>query len=154
MKIAFDENIPPVLVKVFCALAREGNILKADIVSAREYAVPAAKSDVPWLEAFAKDGGKVVISGDKGMRSNLHEQQALRDAGFLVFFFEPRWNQQDPFTKSAILLKWWPAIQRAIRKTKKAGQFFEIPFAWNTDELKVVTEFLFAKYSIPIFSLI
>jgi hypothetical protein len=72
------------------------------------------------------------------MRGNLAEQAALREAGFITFFFEPRWNNQGPFVKSAVLLKWWPVIQETIA-TAKPGQFFEIPFNWQSSSLVEVT---------------
>lgn len=138
MKIAFDENVPPVLVKVFKTLASEGDILSAEILSAREYSVPRAPSDVPWLEKFAEDGGKVVISGDKRMRSNLHERKALADKGFITFFFASHWNNEGPFNKSAMLLRWWPQIQETLRSAKP-GQCFEMPYQWTGGKLREVT---------------
>ena len=105
-------------------------MLRAEIVSARQYATPKAKSDVPWLEKFAKDGGKVVISGDVKMRGKLHEQKALLDAGFIVFFFARKWNQFDSFIKTAMLLKWWRVILSKI-ESATPGKFFEIPFSWH-----------------------
>jgi hypothetical protein len=137
LKIAFDENVPIVLVKVFKVLANEGDILSSVIMSARDYAIPREQSDVPWMERFAADGGTVIISGDRGLRSKLHERQACRP-GFHNVLFAPQWNNENPFVKSAILLKWWPKIQEqlgiAIPK-----QCFEIPFQWTGGELKEVT---------------
>lgn len=138
MKIAFDENIPPVMVKVFQTLAAEGNILKAEIVSARDYVVTTGLGDVPWLQRFAKDGGKVVISGDKKMRSNPHERLALAEAGFITFMFAPKWGEANSFTKCAMLLHWWPKIQQYIEKSKR-GQCWEIPFSWAATGLKEVS---------------
>jgi hypothetical protein len=68
------------------ALSGEEGMLRMEIVSAHQYAIPKAPDDVPWLEQFANDGGEVVISGDAKMRAKLHEQKALVDAGFIVFF--------------------------------------------------------------------
>ncbi|MDB5822028.1 MAG: hypothetical protein JWR21_732 [Herminiimonas sp.] len=107
MKIAFDEHIPPVMVKVFNTLATDSHVVKAQFFSARDYAVPGVTgSDVPWLNAFSKHGGTVVISGDKRMRSRPNERQALIDAKFKVFFFAPKWNQENGFAKSALLIRW------------------------------------------------
>lgn len=123
---------------MFRALASEGDVIPAEFVSARDYVVPKAKSDVPWLVSFSKDGGRVVISGDKKMRGNLHEQAALIQAGLVAVFFHPKWNGQDPFTRAANLLKWWPKVQEAIEKAKP-GDMFEIPFDFHGDSLRNVT---------------
>jgi hypothetical protein len=90
LKIAFDEHIPQAIAEAFKALQGENAILRCEIVSARDYAVPRAESDVPWLQRFAADGGKVVISGDAKMRGKLHEQRALAAAGFVVIFLARR----------------------------------------------------------------
>ena len=104
MRIAFDENVPPKLADAIEALGGEAGMLRVEIVSARKYAPPTkAPSDVPWLEQFAKDGGKVVISGDARMRGKLHEQKALADAGFIVIFFARAWNQMNAYSKTAML---------------------------------------------------
>jgi hypothetical protein len=127
MKIAFDEHIPPVMVKVFKTLALGNHLVKAEFVAARDYAIPGVTGDVPCLNAFAKDSGKVVISGDRRMRSRPHERQALVDAKFKVFFFVPKWNQENGFSKAAFLIKWWPDIQAKINDSS-SGQCWEIQF--------------------------
>ena len=74
MKIAFDENVPIAMVRVFQTFASERQLRKLsgsfEIKSAADYTprpgdpdyVP--RSDVPWLKRFAADGGKVIISGN------------------------------------------------------------------------------------------
>jgi hypothetical protein len=113
-------------------------MLRVEIVSARQYAPPKAESDVPWIERFAKDGGKVIISGDARMRGKLHEQKALRDAGFIVIFFARRWNNMNAYNKAAMLIRWWPFILGAI-EAAAPGQFFEVPCSWHGSALREVT---------------
>jgi len=138
LKIAFDEHIAPKLADAVKALSGEEGMLRAEIVSARQYAVPKAKSDVPWLERFAKEGGKVVVSGDARMRGKLHEQAALIENGFVVFFFSRQWNQLNAYAKTAMLIKWWPVIL-AVIESAAPGQCFEIPCSWQGNALKEVT---------------
>lgn len=138
MRIAFDEHVAPKLADAIKALSGEEGMLRVEIVSARQYAQPRAPSDIPWLQQFAMDGGKVVISGDSKMRGKLHEQQALIDANFVVFFFARRWNQANTYTKTAMLIRWWPFIL-GVLESAAPGQCFEIPFAWNGNKLKEVT---------------
>lgn len=138
MKIAFDEHIPIQLADACKALDGEDRLLRVEIVSAREFAVPKAESDVPWLQEFAASGGRVVISGDAKMRGKLHEQKALLEAGFVVFFWDRRWNAENGYVKAAMLMRWWPYILEVAENANR-GQFFEIPFSWNAVEMREVT---------------
>ena len=62
-------------MKVFQGLSRiENSVLhKLSFVKARDYAPTkhdrdyVARSDVPWLERFAGDGGRAIISGNVEM---------------------------------------------------------------------------------------
>lgn len=138
MRVAFDEHVAPKLADAIKALAGEDGMLRFEFVSARHYAPPKAADDVPWLERFALDGGKVVVSGDVRMRGKLHEQQALRDAGFIVIFFSRRWNDLNAYSKAAMLIRWWPFVLAKIQSSFP-GQFFEIPCSWRGSQLKEVT---------------
>lgn len=138
MKIAFDEHVPPGIVRVLQNLVDEGLIEGVEICSAKDYA-PAnwtpemgEKSDVPWLRRFAKDGGQVVITGDKRMRTKPHERLAL--GGFVAFMFHPRWNHLDALERSAVLMHWWNRIVETAQQSKP-GSFWEIPYSWSAGEL-------------------
>ena len=95
MKIAFDENVPLGMVKVFQTFASERQLQKLsggkfDVKSAKDYTPkhgdPAyvRGSDVPWLKRFAADGGRVVISGNTQMKSEPHERLAAAYDGDLA----------------------------------------------------------------------
>jgi hypothetical protein len=142
LKIAFDENVPVQMVRVFTALGQEKRFRGFEFVSARDYAPKyddpdyIKKSDVPWLERFAQDGGKVVISGNTRMMEVPLEMQALRQLGFLVFFFENKWNGWDFYKKSALVLFYWNLIASKCKRGKR-GKFWRIPNHFREDaELK------------------
>lgn len=142
MKIAFDENVPLGMVRVFQTFAHERQLRKLtgnfEIKSAKDYTprpgdadyVPG--SDVPWLKRFADDDGKVVVSGNTQMRSVSHERLALIDCGFIVIFFESQWSNWKFFRKCALLLHWWPEIAKKIKKAKR-GSFWHVPCNWAED---------------------
>lgn len=137
MKIAFDEHIPPdMVIPVRVLLEKKSHF---EIVLAKDYAEPPAKSDVPWLIKFAADQGRVVITGDKAMRSRLDEQHALMQLGLIVFFFPPVWNRWPMTSKCGFLLHWWPAIlERAANSKPK--QFWELSSSWsNVGDFKNVS---------------
>lgn len=140
MKIAFDENISPLLLKTFQSLASAGQILGHEFVSAKDYRPLHEKGDENWIERFAKDGGGVIISGDVRIRSLPVERAALAQAGLITFFFESRWGQADGWTKSSMLMNWWPRIAEQVAASKP-GDCWEIPFQWNHKAMRNVSAF-------------
>lgn len=140
MKIAFDENVPNALVKVFQTFANERQLKRVigdfEVKSAVDYTPKPSdrdyvrKSDVPWIKRFADDGGKVIISGNTEMKHVPHERLALIQAGMLVFFFDGKWNNWDFFRKCSLLIYHWPAIASRIKRVK-APAFWHIPLSWN-----------------------
>lgn len=150
MKIAFDENIPPGMVRAFEVLGRERQIRKVvggilELQKAKDF-VPSAtdgdhvpRSDVPWLKRFSSNGGRGVISGDVSMRTKPHELEALRQLNLIVIFFERRWSGWDFFKKTALLMYYWPKVAKKLR-TAKPGEFWCIPSHWRDDgDLRDVT---------------
>ena len=91
MKIAFDENVPIAMVKVFQTFANERQLKRKigafEITSATSFTPKPGegdylkKNDVPWIKRFAAAGGTVIISGDTEMRYVPHERLALIRAG-------------------------------------------------------------------------
>lgn len=138
MKVAFDEHIPNDVAKALKALSGDERLLRVTVYSARKYAPPKAQSDVPWLQRFARAGGKVIISGDAKMRGKLHEQRALSDAGFIVFFLARQWNQMRCHEKCAMIIRWWPHILEKMRSASP-GEFFELPHSWTLEVMREVT---------------
>jgi hypothetical protein len=140
LKIAFDENVPAAMVRVFQTFANEHQLKKLsgdfEVKSARDYTPQrsdpdyAPNNDAPWLKRFAADGGKVVISGDTKMKSVPHERLALIECGFVVIFFESQWSNWKFFRKCALLLHWWPQVATKARRAKP-GTFWHIPCNWS-----------------------
>ena len=87
MKVAFDENIPIAMVRVFHTFANEHQLRKlagnVTIRSASDYTPKlgdhdyVSRNDEPWIKRFAADGGKVIISGNTRMMWVPHERLAL-----------------------------------------------------------------------------
>jgi hypothetical protein len=143
VKIAFDEHIPPVMVKIFQNFASDRQLLKlsADLTiqsAADFYPHPgdadySPRNDAPWIRRFAAAGGKVVITGNTKMRSVPHERLALVEEGLVVIFFENIWNGWRFFSKCSLLLHWWPALIGQL-KTAKPGSFWRIPATWPDEK--------------------
>jgi hypothetical protein len=140
VKVAFDENVPMALVRVFERFAEERQFKKLTgnfaIESAKKYTPSLTdndfepKNDVPWIRRFYRAGGRVVISGNTDMRSVPHERLALIECGMLVVFFPDKWNGWGFFDKCAHLMHWWPVIAAKARRGKK-GTFWYVPLNWT-----------------------
>ena len=143
MKIAFDENMPAPMARMFQSLASEKRFrnLTGDFTfeSARDYTPKKedsdylAKNDVPWIKRFSSSGGRVIISGNTKMKTVPHERLALVQENMIVIFFEPKWNNLTFFKKSALLLHWWPAVVRTIENATP-GSFWHIPLSFGNEE--------------------
>jgi hypothetical protein len=151
LKIAFDEHIPPGLVRMFKSLAEEKQIRRTvgatggpgnpggiEVVLSRDYN-PAPEdedyihgSDAPWLQRFAGDGGKVIISGNTKMMVVPHELLAIQKLGLTAIFFEEAWNNWDFYRKCSLLLWHWTSIVETVRSAKSAA-LFRIPTEWKED---------------------
>ena len=107
-----------------------------EIVSARTYAPDKSdgdfvpNNDVPWLERFARNGGKAIISGDSRMLDVPHEILAIQRLGLIAIYFERRWNNWNFFRKSALLLWHWKIIIEAI-KNAKPGDVYRVPATYT-----------------------
>ncbi len=142
MKVAFDENVPIALVRVFQTFANEKQLKKLSpgltIESAKDYTPKPSDSDfdgnndVPWIKRFAAAGGRVIISGNVEMQNVAHERLALVESGMIVFFFERKWSDWQFYRKCSLLLNWWPHIAEKAKRAKK-GSFWCIPNNWAED---------------------
>jgi PIN like domain len=142
LKVAFDENVPMAMVRVFQMLAKEHRMLAHfgafELQCAADYTPRPGQSgylrndDTPWIRRFAKAGGRVIISGDAKMRRAPHERLALVEEGMIVVFFENRWNNLRFHHKCSMLLHWWPQVADTIKKAKPP-EFWCIPGDWKTE---------------------
>jgi hypothetical protein len=134
LKVAFDEHIPPALARALRALDLEG----FEFHSAREFTTEArAPTDVPWIAAFAADGGEIVVSGERQMRSLPEVQAAIAETGVKSFYLPPRWNNWDMPRRVAYVLAWW---DRIVSKAKESqpGDAWMVPTGWEHGEFKRV----------------
>jgi hypothetical protein len=145
LKIAFDENVPMGMVRVFQSLSNERRFVTTGmtIVSAKDYSPNLSdpdylpKNDVPWLERFAKDGGVAVLSGDQNMRYVPHEMRALQQLKLTVIFFERAWSGWNFYRKSSLLLFHWQVVVKRLR-TAKPGSFWCVPNHWKDGDLRKI----------------
>lgn len=157
MKIAFDENTPAAMVRLFQGFQQERSLrdLATGITIGRAqdyYPTPddpdfVSRSDAPWIRRFAAEGGRAVISADAAMRRKPHERLALVEAQLVVIFFSSAWSGWKFCRKCSLLIHWWPTILTVAKKGKPG--FYSVPTAWPeegkaklqglpTDDLRLV----------------
>lgn len=139
MKVAFDENIPIAMVRVFQTFAKERQLQRLTagllIESAKDYTPRPDDpdyekgSDVPWIRRFAADRGRAIISGNTRIMERPHERQALVDANLVAVFFESAWNELRFCTKCSLLLHWWPVVAQKLNDAAPPS-FWRIPNNW------------------------
>jgi hypothetical protein len=156
VKAAFDAHIPAALVRIFQSLQNERKFKIVNqgitVESALTYTPKigdhdyARKSDSPWIRRFAKDGGKIILSGDMNMLKRPHERLALIEEKMIVVFFSGGWDNLRFFQKSAFVLNWWPVIADTAKKAEPAT-FWRVPSKWDaglplmsvpTDDLRLI----------------
>lgn len=93
-----------------------------------------AGCDVPWLDRFAADGGRAIISADVKMtRERTHEMLALYQHGFIVISFERQWGNWNFYHKVSLMIHWWDRIISKIRDADR-GTFWVVPSSWPIKE--------------------
>jgi hypothetical protein len=142
VKIAFDENVPLAMVRVFQlfqkekqlqVLSRGLEVVKAkDFTPSREDPDYIRKNDAPWIRRFGKAGGKIIVSGDTNMKNVPQERLALVEEKMIVFFFDSQWSKWPFSKKCSLLLRWWPDIVAKAKKAR-APKFYHIPSTWSDD---------------------
>lgn len=149
MKVAFDENTPAAMVRLFQGFQKEKALRKALGATASEIEVVRAQNyypqdgdadfrlvngkvpDDPWIVRFAKDGGKAIISGDRKMLLRPHEKLALLQTELVVVFMPALWAHWPLCSKVSLLIHWWEKIA-VCAKTSSSG-FYAVPKSWPLD---------------------
>jgi len=121
VKVFVDENLSPALARAPAALfAGEHQILHI-----RERYGPGV-TDLQWISELSREGGWVVISGDRRIRRNKAEFNAFR-ASRLTGFFLSAGLCKAPLVKQAErILALWSGIETFAERAKP-GSMFELP---------------------------
>ncbi|MCJ2118241.1 hypothetical protein MKK65_16980 [Methylobacterium sp. J-001] len=115
MKVFVDENLSPALARALAALfAGEHQILHI-----RERYGPGV-TDLQWISELSREGGWVVISGDRRIRRNKAEFNAFQ-ASRLTGFFLSAGLCKAPLVKQAErILALWSGIETFAERAKPA----------------------------------
>lgn len=139
MKVALDENIPPTLALGLDAIFKGSKDKPFTVCAAKAYSPgPRAPSDIPWVQAFAEDGGRVVVSGEKKMRSVPHYVKAFSEAGVVQYYMPPLWNHWGMCKRAGFILVWWERVMSHAEDARR-GSAWIVPANWTMGEFRRVT---------------
>jgi hypothetical protein len=124
VKFFVDNNLPPALAKALNALSEPSG---HSVVHLREK-LPAKTPDATWIEALSQEGSWSAITHDK-LNKGL-EREALRRAGFIVFFLDKGWANQQFWGIACNLVRWWPRIIEQAER-KRGGAAYRVPYNFS-----------------------
>lgn len=120
MKILVDENLPPALARSLAAIF-EG---QHDVADIRDKFGRGAR-DLDWITALSREGGWIVLSGDRRITRNKAEQRVFRLSTLIGFFFAAG-LQKAPLTKKVErLMVLWATIEKQAGIVQ-GGAMFEL----------------------------
>jgi len=74
-------------------------------------------ADVDWLPEIGRRNW-VVITGDRGISRKPAERKALEEASVIAVFMAKGLTSKPIFELVALIIRWWPEIERAVSRVK------------------------------------
>jgi hypothetical protein len=117
MRVYFDENFSPHLIKAFATLQDGRPREDVQVLSVSEEFGKGC-ADEAWIPAIAQQHG-VVVTQDRNI-NRTRAQWALCQANKIgIFFLEPPKSGWDYWTIVVLTLKWWPQIKDTAKNIKR-----------------------------------
>ena len=85
------------------------------------------------------DGGELIISGDKKMRSVPEVHAAIAESGAKVYYLPTQWNTWPMAKRTAFILNWWERIVTHAA-TASRGDCWIVPAGWESGEFRKVSD--------------
>ena len=125
MKVLFDHNLAP-------RIARAINLLvePADTVVPLKDKFPPDVSDTEWITQLGREGGWIVVSGDRRISRNRAEREAWRASRLTGFFLSRGLHKAPMLRQTARLLLLWETM-RMQHSLVEPGAIFELPMRSN-----------------------
>ncbi|MFG6519519.1 hypothetical protein ACGYLX_18950 [Sulfitobacter sp. 1A13496] len=118
-----DENLPLALAKALTAIFDGVH----EVQHLRQRYGPSV-TDTEWIKDLHKEGGWVVISGDRRITRNRAEQQLFKSSNLVGFFLSKGLNKAPITKKMERLMALWPTIEKQVGLVS-GGAMFELPMA-------------------------
>ncbi len=121
MRFFLDRNLSPYLADAIAALCKPDSIHVEHLNLRFNQRTP----DVDWINKLASEGDWGVLTQDRLIK-NPPERHALRSTGLLVFILTKQWANAAHWDKSAVLVRWMPAIIDVASRVNSGA--FLVPF--------------------------
>lgn len=132
MRIAFDENMPPAVVRALQVLVASENAGAREAIEVLHALDLAARGtgDVPLIHRIADGaiGKAALVTADRRQRTRAHERRAFEDAGVVGIVLARQWNQAPMWTRAQLVLAWWFEWIRTIDGAAP-GTVWSCPYA-------------------------
>ncbi|MER8452767.1 hypothetical protein NKG60_22735 [Mesorhizobium sp. M1428] len=126
MKIKFDANVSPKIVRAVRALEADSSI---EIGSVHED-YQAGIADPDWMFKFSKAGGDAMISGDHNILQKPENLIAYIESGLVSIWPSPGWPDLKRFGQAALVIRWWITTKQRILTSQK-GDRWRLPMNWT-----------------------
>lgn len=117
MRIYFDENFSPHIIKGFAAL-QDGRKSEDIQVFSIEEAFGKACADETWIPGIARQHG-VAITQDNNIYRTPAQWELCKSNKIGIFFIHPPKSGWSYWAIVELLLKWWPRIKEATKEEKR-----------------------------------
>lgn len=131
MRFLFDAHHPLVLARAIATLAEDEPYEVKHIIEKFGHGA----KDTDWIPTLGMEGGWVLISEDRRIRTRPLERCAFEHTGLIGFFLAKGWNQLSLWPRAALMVTWWPHIvTRATTAT--SGEMLVVPHTQRPQEIK------------------
>ncbi|WP_187182083.1 hypothetical protein [Rhizobium sp. WL3] len=121
MKVIFDHNLSPRIARAFQALMGSDY----EIVALKDKFPPNIK-DVDLIADLSREGGWVLISGDRRITRNRAEKMAFQSSRIIGMFLSSGLYKAPVLKQAERLIALWPTIE-LVSKNVSGGSMFELP---------------------------
>ncbi|WP_075292161.1 DUF5615 family PIN-like protein [Pararhizobium arenae] len=121
MKVLFDHNLSPRLARSLQALFPDEH----EIVALKDKFPPTIK-DVDLIAELSKQGGWVLISGDRRITRSKAEKRAFHNSKVIGMFLSAGLYKAPVLKQAERLIALWPVIE-TVAGSVSGGAMFELP---------------------------
>jgi len=120
MRFFLDNNMSPKIAKALHELCKEQN----HVVCLRDMFSPATP-DVEWISALSEDQENewVVITLDRKIRRNPHEEEVWREAGLPTYFLTKGWSKLRFWDQARNFVKLWPSLLEHAARAEEGSSY-------------------------------
>jgi hypothetical protein len=121
VKVLFDNNLSPRLARCLQALMGDEH----EIVALRDR-FPMNTKDIDLIAELSRQGGWIMISGDRRITRNKAERQAFQNSRIIGMFLSPGLYKAPILKQAERLIALWPSIEK-VAAGVTGGSMFELP---------------------------